>query len=253
MKGQFVIDWFSQEKPLQIFIKKNSIIIIGVLAVIIGWHTIIAITSKIQLSGFFMEKPAAGYTWRDSDIPDSKFFWQNTDVKWKAGLIHTTYNIETAADEGIWNPQPGYQFMDKANSLETVWKQGLLHPDFRAWSDTEEGKWLPVTGYKFVYENGEFVDAVWESNKRFEDLKITSQIKPDHFIPFPGYRFSDPAKTLKVVWTPGLVNSENTKLVAGKSEGTWEVNNRPFRRYYSDLERDWYYQTAARRAFWYAI
>lgn len=202
-------------------------ILAGVLVVTIVWHVIISLTSKVQLSGLFMSKPEVGYTWEHTEDADSRFFWNNKDVEWKAGTAHPEFQVETTEKKGDWRPLPGYKFVDRANGLETVWEAGLLHPDFQAWSDTGEGLWIPATGYKFVYEGDEFVATEWDPNKRYEDLKIISQEEQDSFIPFPGYQFVNPGKTFDVVWTPGLVHSDNHKLVSGQKEGSWEVNYRP--------------------------
>ena len=94
-----------------------------------------------------------------------------------------------------------------------------------AWSDDVEGQWIPVTGYKFIYEGDTFIDTVWDPNKRYDDLKIISMAEKDHYNPFPGYTFVEPGHSLKVVWTPGIINYENARLAAGVSEGTWIVNN----------------------------
>lgn len=76
---------------------------------------------------------------------------------------------ETSEKEGVWQPLPGYKFVDSL-ALTTVWEAALLHPDYMAWSDDVEGKWIPVTGYRFVYEGDTFVDAVWDPGKRYDDL-----------------------------------------------------------------------------------
>ena len=223
---------------------------IGFLIFMILWHLFVAITDKIHVSGLFIAKPEAGYTWRDTQNAESKFFWQSKSVKWKVGTPHPDFKVETGEDENNWNPMPGYVFIDKNEGLATEWKEGTLHPDFRAWADKKEGDWIPVTGYRFVYENNEFVDAVWEPNKKFLDLKISSLTEQDQFKPFPGYLFIDPAKSLKVVWTPGVVNSENPNLVAGATEGTWEANTIAIRRRYSNNSGEWFTREVARRAIW---
>lgn len=201
-------------------------------ALIVFWHLFIAMSPQTKVAGPFLAKPAEpGYTWTDADNADSRFFWQLASVKWVAGIEHPDFKAETTDQVGVWNPLPGYAFVDKAKSLETVWKAGLKHPDYMAWSDDVEGQWIPVTGYKFIYEGDTFVDTIWDPNKRYDDLKVMSMAEIDHYNPFPGYTFVEPGQSLKVVWTPGTVNYENAKLVAGAREGTWEVNTTPSVRY----------------------
>jgi hypothetical protein len=93
-----------------------------------------------------------------------------------------------------------------------------------AWADHDEGMWIPVTGYKFVYEGDTFVASVWDPNKRYDDLKVMSLAQEGMYKPFPGYTFIEPGKSLKVIWMPGTVNWENARLVAGRTEGSWDVN-----------------------------
>jgi hypothetical protein len=158
---------------------------IAVLAIAVAWHIKVALTSKVKLTGVFMAQPAElGFAWEDSKSTDERFFWQNINAKWQAGIPH---------------------------------------PDYKAWSDTNEGLWVPFTGYKFIYEGDTFVDSVWDPGKRYDDLKLVSLQEQDQFAPYPGYNFVNNSNTLKVVWTPGLVNSENNRLIAGRNEGTWEV------------------------------
>lgn len=195
-----------------------------ILFILIAWHIIVAFTPKIKVAGLFLLKPAGlGYVWQNADNADSRFFWQNSEVKWQAGVPHPEFKAETAETEGNWNPLPGYKFVDKEKGLNTVWQPGLLHPDYKAWSDNGEGLWVPFTGYKFIYEGDTFVDTVWDPGKRYEDEKVISGQTQDTYTSFPGYEFVEPEQSLKVVWTPGLVNYENPKLIAGQSEGSWIV------------------------------
>lgn len=199
-------------------------ILIGAISLGVVWHIVVAMTAHVSLAGPFQSKPAPGYSWVDTVDGDPRFFWQNAPVKWQAGLKHPEFNVETSSQANIWTPLPGYVFVDQSQGLNTVWKKGLLHPDYKAWSDEVEGQWIPVTGYKFVYQGNTFVDSVWDPNKRYDDLKVISLSEKDHYKPFPGYTFIDPNQSLNVVWTPGTVNSDNPRLVAGRSEGTWEIN-----------------------------
>lgn len=200
---------------------------LGILLMLtITWHLFIGLKSRISLAGLFMAKPEPGYLWNDSKTAERRFFAENLETAWEAGTPHSEFNAQTTASQGIWEPLPGYKFIDQSKDLSTVWTPGLLHPDFQAWSDTGEGLWIPATGYKFVYEGDEFVATVWDPNKRYEELKIISLPEQDSFIPFPGYQFVSPGKTFEVVWTPGLVNPDNTRLVSGAKEGSWEVSSR---------------------------
>jgi hypothetical protein len=216
------------------FTMKNSTkIVAGALAFSVVWHILVAFTANITISGPFLVKPKVGYRWADTRNADARFFGQPTAVKWEAGMAHPDHNAETNATEGIWDPMPGYEFTDKANGLETVWKVGLQHPDYMAWADDVEGQWIPVTGYRFVYEGDTFVASVWDPGKRYDDLKVISLFEKDHYKPFPGYKFLEPGTSLKVVWMPGLVNSDNSRLIAGSQEGSWVVNSAPVRRRYN--------------------
>ncbi|GAB3919944.1 hypothetical protein [Larkinella terrae] len=210
--------------------KFSKYILGGLVFLIVIWHIIIAMTVSVRISGFLMAKPAdPGYAWIDADNADSRFFWQITGVKWLAGIKHPEFNVKTSATNGVWEPLPGYKFTDRTKGMETVWEANLLHPDYMAWSDDVEGKWIPVTGYKFVYEDGAFVSSVWDPGKRYDDLKVISLAEPDQYKPFAGYTFLEPGKSLKVIWTPGLVNSDNPKLVADAKEGTWKVRSSTYR------------------------
>ncbi len=187
------------------------------------WHIVVALMAHIGVSGVFQIKPSPGYVWENTTDSDSRFLWQIARVSWQAGTAHPEFNAEAAEKEGDWNPQPGYAYVDQAKGLETVWTKGLVHPDYMAWSDEVEGKWIPVTGYKFIYEGDTFVDSVWDPNKRYDDIKVISLAEKDRYQPFPGYVFTEPGRSLKVVWSPGTVNSTNSRLVAGTQEGSWNV------------------------------
>lgn len=204
-----------------------KLILSAVVLLALVWHLKIGMTSKINLVGLFMVKPAEGYTWMGIDNAESRFFWQDTDVKWQAGTPHTDYKAQSGATEGVWVPMPGYVFVDKSKSLQTVWKVGLRHPDYMALSDREEGQWAPVTGYRFIYDGDTFTDAVWDPNHRYSELKVVSLPEKDKYAPFPGYQFVSPHETLEVVWVPGTVNYENPKLIAGQQKDNWIVNSRP--------------------------
>jgi hypothetical protein len=211
---------------------KNYILII--LAVATLWHIIVASNDKIRLSGLFNSKPENGYTWEGTESNGSRFLWLNTDVNWKEGITHQDFNVESAKREGVWNPLPGYKFMDESKGLTTVWKEGLLHPYFKAFSEHGEGLWKPATGYKFLYEGDTFSETVWDPLKKYEEQKVISLQQQDSFKPFPGYRFVDKGNSLQVAWTPGMINSDNHKLIAGRKEGTWDINYQPQRATSSD-------------------
>ncbi|MDF7817662.1 hypothetical protein P1X15_08645 [Runella sp. MFBS21] len=207
--------------------KKPKFVLI-ILAGLVGiWHLTTAMTSKISIAGPFMAKPVEGYTWIGADNAESRFFWQNTDVKWQAGTPHPEFKVETTEIVGIWDPMPGYEFIDKTRGLQTVWKSGLLHPDYMAWSDKTEGQWSPVTGYKFIYDGDTFTETVWNPNHRYQELKVISLADQDKYAPFPGYQFIKPNESLEVVWVPGTINYENPKQIAGQQEGSWVTNSRP--------------------------
>ncbi|RRB10324.1 hypothetical protein [Larkinella knui] len=222
-------------------------ITLGIVALAVCWHIVVAMNDQITVCGLFLSKPAdPGYVWVDTENPDARFFWQTTGVKWRAGVRHPTFNAETTATVGDWRPLPGYAFTDKEKGLETVWEAGLLHSDYMAWSDEVEGKWIPVTGYRFVYQGDTFIESVWDPGKRYDDLKVISLPEKDQYKPFAGYTFVEPGKSLKVIWMPGLVNSDNPKLVAGTKEGTWKVNSRSYRQ--TDSEVPWVVRKIAGRA-----
>ena len=201
-------------------------ILLAVGVIVLLWHLQVATSAKTRVAGPFLAKPAKpGYVWDDIPTNAARFFWDLSGIKWKAGVDHPDFNAESAEKEGSWNPRPGYSFVNKSIDLTTVWEAGLLHPDFMAWSDKNEGAWIPVAGYKFIYTDGEISGAEWDPNKRYDDLKISSLAEKDGYKPFPGYQFIEPGKSLKVVWTPGMVNYENGRLVAGAQEGSWTINN----------------------------
>ncbi|WP_254412715.1 hypothetical protein [Dyadobacter diqingensis] len=201
-------------------------VLILIFLILVGWHLIIFFKSDVALSAPFMATPKPGFLWQDSKTEDSRFLARDLDVAWEPGLAHPKYKLQSSDKVGVWIPMPGYQFVDQTKGLETLWTPGLLHPDFKAWSDTGEGLWIPATGYKFVYEGDTFVATEWDPGIRYDELKIISLEEPDSFTPFPGYQFVSPGKTFDVVWTPGLVNSDNPRLVSGSREGSWEVNVR---------------------------
>lgn len=201
-------------------------VLIATGVILVMWHLKVATSAKTRLSGLFMAKPAQpGYVWADLINADSRFFWDISDVKWKTGIAHPEFKAISAEKQGDWKPQPGYVFIDKSVDLSTNWEAGLLHPDFMAWSDKNEGAWMPVAGYKFVYTDGEITNAVWDPNRRYDDLKLVSLSQQDQYNPYPGYQFIEPSKSLKVVWVPGLVSSDNAQLMAGSREGSWIVAN----------------------------
>jgi hypothetical protein len=210
------------KKPIAIF-----------LLIATAWHLLIVLNEKVKLSGLFQSKPESGYTWEGTTSTGSRFFWMNTDVKWQKDTPHEEFKAVTTADEGIWNPLPGYKFIDKSKGLETKWSEGLLHPDFQAFSDHAEGMWQPATGYKFLYEGDTFTESIWDPNVRYDAVKVISLQEKDNFKPFPGYQFLDKANSLSVIWMPGTVNYENPSLIAGAKEGTWDVNYKPYRPTYN--------------------
>lgn len=194
----------------------------GLLALL--WHLKIATSAKTKIAGLFMAKPGQpGYVWSDIGNADSRFFWDIAEVKWRARMPHPGFSVVSADKQGDWLPKPGYIFVNKAIDLTTVWQSDQLHPDYMALSDKSEGNWLPVSGYKFVYKDGEIMTTVWEPNKRYDALKIVTLTQQDQYKPFPGYKFIEPGKSLKVAWMPGLVSSDNPRLMAGTQEGSWVV------------------------------
>lgn len=202
-------------------------ILIATCMLVLVWHLKIATSAQTRLAGLFMAKPGQpGYVWSDIGNADSRFFWDVSEVKWKTGLLHPEYNVISAEKHDDWLPQPGYTFINKSKNLTVVWQAALLHPDFMALSDKNEGDWVPVAGYKLVHKDGELIDADWDPNKRYDDLKVISQSQQDHYKPFPGYQLIEPGKSLKVAWIPGMVNSDNPALMAGSQEGSWVVANR---------------------------
>lgn len=201
-----------------------GIIVAGLVGI---WHLTVFMASKVTVAGPFMAKPTAGYTWTGIDNAEARFFLQNTDVKWQAGTPHPEFKAETAETEGIWNAMPGYEFVDKTQSLQTIWKPGTQHPDFMAWSDKAEGQWSPVTGYKFIYDGDTFTDTVWDPNHRYDDLKVVALPEKDKYAPFPGYQFIKPNESLEVMWVPGMVNYERPTLVAAQQKDNWIANSRP--------------------------
>ncbi|WP_020606342.1 hypothetical protein [Spirosoma spitsbergense] len=206
--------------------KTAKILASSVIVLLVFWHTAVALSSKLSVCGPFLAKPAKpGYAWVNTNNSDARFFWQSTDLAWQAGIAHPEYSAETTGTEGVWAPLPGYSFVDQSKDLQTVWKAGLIHPDYKAWSDDVEGMWIPVTGYKFIYEGDTFVESVWDPNKRYDDLKVMSLTEQDRYQPYPGYTFSNPGQSLDVVWTPGTINPDNSQLIAGTKEGTWNVNS----------------------------
>ncbi len=190
------------------------------------WHIQVATSSKTRLSGLFMAKPGQpGYVWNDLGNVESRFFWDIADIRWKTGQPHPTFRVEAGEQPGVWVPQPGYTFVNKSVDLTVIWQADLQHPRFMGFSDKNEGAWTPVAGYKFVYKDGEIVDAVWEPNKRIDNLKISTLVQRDRYQPFPGYQFIEPDESLKVVWVPRMINTSNSQLMAGTQEGSWVVAN----------------------------
>jgi hypothetical protein len=207
-------------------------IALAVGAICLIWHIYVATAAKTKLAGLFLAKPGqAGYVWRDVGTSDSRFFWDLADLRWKPGLHHPEFNAMAGEQTGQWVPQPGYVFVDQSIDLTTLWKADELHPDFMAWSDKNEGSWKPVAGYRFTYSNGEISGTVWEPNKRYDDLKITTLVPPDQYKPFAGYQFVEPGKSLTVAWTPGLASTDNPRLMAGTAEGSWVVSDPASPRY----------------------
>jgi hypothetical protein len=201
-------------------------ILILILLIAASLHLMIFLKSNVNVSAPFMATPTPGFQWQDTKTEESRLLVRDLDVAWEPRLAHPQYKLQSSDKVGVWTPIPGYKFVDQAKGMETIWTSGLLHPDFKAWSDTGEGLWIPATGYKFVYEGDTFVATEWDPGIRYDELKIISLEEPDSFTPFPGYQFVSPGKTFDVVWMPGLVNSDNPRLVAGAKEGSWEVNAR---------------------------
>ena len=71
-----------------------------------------------------------------------------------------------------------------------------------------------------------------DPNQRYDDVKVISLAEKDRYKPFPGYTFTEPGQSLKVVWMPGTINSDNSRLIAGAQEGSWNVDTGP-RQYYA--------------------
>ncbi|MBO0933840.1 hypothetical protein [Fibrella aquatilis] len=194
----------------------------AVVLLLLLWHVQVATSSKTRLSGPFMAKPGQpGYVWADLNNADSRFFWDLADLRWKAGIPHPNFRAESAEQLGEWVPQPGYTFVNKARDLTAVWVAGLTHPRYKGVSDKTEGTWKPEPGYKFVYKDGEILDAVWMPNVRVDEYKLLTLSPQGKYKPYPGYRFLQPGQSLQLVWVPGMVNYDNTRLTAGNTEGSW--------------------------------
>lgn len=202
--------------------------ILGVILFLaVMWHIRIAFSSEKSLTGIFKQEPEPGYVWKDSESLEERFFWQSTDVIWKAGQIHPQYNVSSTTDKNDWVPLAGYEFttQDKGN-LSTIWKAGLKHPNMNAYSTENEGKWSASVGYRFIMQDGLAVNTEWDSGKHYDDFKIIASEKQDTFRAYPGYLFKNPSESLDVVWTPGLQDPENHPyMVSGIIEGTWEYES----------------------------
>jgi hypothetical protein len=230
---------------------------VGILfSIILLWHLQIAFFSNKKLAGFFMATPAKpGYVWADAKNTEARWFWSTTETSWKEGMLHPEFKIVSGKIENLWNPAPGYVFIDETKSQATQWKPGIKHPNFMAFADDAEGKFIPATGYKFVYntDSEEFADCVWNPNQRYDDKKVISLEEKDTFQAYPGYEFVNPEKGIEVAWSPGLVNADNPKLVAGQQEGTWIVNVKPQIRYRNSSRGDELGREFARRVFWHVF
>lgn len=170
--------------------------------------------------------------------PKARYFWDNTKVKWCPGFVHPDHNVYAAEKEGSWAPKPGYVFSNK-EKLETRWRAGLKHPTMNAYSATEEKRWAAGIGYEFVMENGVVAGTKWSSGTRYADLKITASGTEGMFYSFPGYTFTNPKKSLDVVWTPGLLDpAYHPGQVSGSIEGQWN-NIQETSEYTASTEPTW--------------
>jgi hypothetical protein len=212
-----------------------------VLIISIGWHIKVYFFSETKLSGVFQEQPEYGYVWQNSEETNTRFFWEDTDVKWQIGTQHPLYNVYASTEKNSWLPLPGYKFINNTNSdLSTIWEPGQLHPNFNAWATNNEGFWIPVTGYKFVVENGVWNDVVWGPGQNYDNLKVISGEEKDSYIPYPGYKFTNPNVDLSVAWTPGIINTNYPDYIAGNIEGTWETRTEPVEPTASDYGWGWF-------------
>lgn len=155
------------------------------LFVTIIWHGIIWFSKKEKITGLFQEEPRVGYSWNNTNTTESRFFWESTDPKWT---------------------------------------DGLKHPNINAYSSSEEGMWSPAFGYKFITQDDLVVDAVWDANQNYDNLKISTGEKEGTFYAYPGYLFPNPETSIDVVWTPGIINPNNPNLISGETEGSWIDN-----------------------------
>jgi hypothetical protein len=74
-------------------------------------------------------------------------------------------------------------------------------------------------------QNGLATGTTWDSGKRYDNLKIVAGSQKDTYYTFPGYTFLNPQLSLAVRWTPGVKNPNNSSLVSGQTEGSWEYAN----------------------------
>ncbi|MDX2245754.1 MAG: hypothetical protein SF052_03195 [Bacteroidia bacterium] len=203
---------------------KSSLNLIIVFAIV--WHIKVGFSSDTKISGVFQVKPEMGYNWEKVNSnaynPASHFFWEENKVIWCTGFVHPKFNVQAAETKNTWIALPGYVLTGtKDGDFSTMWKQGLSHPHMNAYSANIEGIWIAVLGYKFIMENGFAVGTTWASGTKYPEYKLIASDKTGVFNAYPGYTFPNPAKSLDVVWTPGLADPSNPNKISGTIEGDW--------------------------------
>lgn len=160
--------------------------------------------------------PLPGYVWDNETNGDFMAHWQ-------PGKAHPFAKVVAAQQEGEWQPLPGYKFSNESEgSLQVVWQPGQQHPSYKAIAADQEGRWAPMPGYQFVMDGDTWTDVVWTPGLRYDQFKVISDTQADSFLPYPGYKFVNPGSGLEVVWDPGVINSEDSTLIAGTVEGNWD-------------------------------
>lgn len=172
--------------------------------------------------GIFSIVPDAGYKWED---PKSHF---NRSLLWNPGATHPDHpHITASADEGKWNPDPGYSF-NSSDSLDVSWRPGATHPNYpHITASTDEGKWTPDDGYVFTSpDDPNVLDVRWTPGKpSVEHSLVKASAQEGNWVPYPGYNWVNRDASWDVVWTPDIQNSEVDHVKAGLHEGTWYADS----------------------------
>ena len=145
---------------------------------------------------------APGFVWNDQK--------SRSHGVWTEGLRHPVIaNIQSAARQPRWKPDPGYRFVGPGNAYTRL--PAAVEPKPGWTADPERPQ----------HEDGRSTPRVWAQRAPVDGFpNVETGPEPDTWIPRPGYELVDDGPAAE--WTPGLSDPERPRCRSSVAIGRWD-------------------------------